>query len=233
MALQNIYCDESCHLERDHQGVMVLGALWCEVDNVRQVIARVKEIKADHNLPSEFEAKWTKVSPAKVAFYRSLVDYFFDDDDLHFRALVASKEGLHHAEFGQDHDTWYYKMYFTLLEFVLSPDHRYNIYIDIKDTRSADKVRHLHEVLANSLYDFDRRIVARVQTVRSHEVSPLQIADVLLGAVSYANRHGEASIAKRALVKRIRDRSGYSLTHSTLLGEHKFNIFHWSPRAVE
>ncbi|MCL0066152.1 DUF3800 domain-containing protein, partial [Dehalococcoidia bacterium] len=25
----NIYCDESYHLEHDHQEIMVLGALWC------------------------------------------------------------------------------------------------------------------------------------------------------------------------------------------------------------
>jgi hypothetical protein len=25
----NVYCDESCHLENDHQTAMVLGAVWC------------------------------------------------------------------------------------------------------------------------------------------------------------------------------------------------------------
>ena len=25
----NLYCDESCHLERDHQPVMVLGVVYC------------------------------------------------------------------------------------------------------------------------------------------------------------------------------------------------------------
>jgi hypothetical protein len=40
---QNIYCDESCHLERDQQPVMVLGALWCAEDKASEVAARVKE----------------------------------------------------------------------------------------------------------------------------------------------------------------------------------------------
>ena len=28
----NVYCDESCHLENDHQKAMVLGAVWCPLD---------------------------------------------------------------------------------------------------------------------------------------------------------------------------------------------------------
>jgi hypothetical protein len=227
--LQNIYCDESCHLERDHQPAMVLGALWCASDKVAAVARRVREIKANHGLPPGFEAKWTKVSPAKLPFYQSLIDYFFDDDDLHFRALIAPKASLRHEDFGQDHDTWYYKMYFELLKFILSPDGRYRVYLDIKDTRSADKVRTLHEVLANNLYDFDWRIVERVQTVRSHEVAPLQLVDLLVGSVVHANRPGGTSAAKRALVERVRERSGYALSRSTLLGERKLNLFHWKP----
>lgn len=225
-----VYCDESCHLERDGQPAMVLGALWFSLDKTQEVSDRLREIKTDHRLPAHFEFKWTKVSPAKVSFYRSILDYFFDDDDLHFRAIVAPKLSLRHDDFGQDHDTWYYKMYFDLLKFVLAPDRRYRIYLDIKDTRGGAKVRMLHQVLAHSVYDFDRKIIERVQTVRSHEVAPLQLADLLVGAVSFANRPTGQSSAKRALVQRVRERSGYALTRSTLLGERKLNIFCWTPR---
>ena len=31
-----VYCDESCHLENDHQKVMVLGAVWCLFDKTRE-----------------------------------------------------------------------------------------------------------------------------------------------------------------------------------------------------
>jgi hypothetical protein len=174
----NIYCDESCHLQRDQQPVMVLGALWCPEDKARESAVRLREIKTKHNLPASFEIKWTKVSPAKVNFYRDIIDYFFDDDDLHFRAIVATKTGLDHAAFRQDHDTWYYKMYFLLLEILLGPQHRYHIYVDIKDTRSQAKVGKLHEVLCNSMYDFDQRIIERIQQVRSHEVEQIQLADL-------------------------------------------------------
>ncbi len=44
----NIYCNESCHLENDHQQVMVLGAIWCPMDKVRRASIRLKEIKNNH-----------------------------------------------------------------------------------------------------------------------------------------------------------------------------------------
>ena len=227
----NIYCDESCHLQHDQQQVMVLGAVWCPLDKTREIAVRLREKKRLHGLPSDFEIKWSKVSPAKVAFYQDVVDYFFDDDDLHFRAwVVADKGGLRHADFGQDHDTWYYKMLFGLLEPLLSPESRYRVYLDQKDSRSAEKIRKLHEVLSSNLYDFDRKIVERVQVVASCEIEQLQLADLLTGAICYANRGLTTSSAKGVLVARMRERSRYALTLSTLLREPKLNVFIWQPR---
>lgn len=224
----NVYCDESGHLEHDHLNVMVLGAVWCPLDKVREMSRRIREIKARHRLKLAFEIKWTKVSPAKVDFYRDVLDYFFDDDDLHFRALIVpDKLKLEHNAFGQTHDQWYYKMYFCLLSVILSPQDQYRIYLDIKDTQGAEKIQKLHEVLGNSLYDFSRRIITRVQLVRSHEVEMMQLADLLIGAVSYVNRGLTGNAAKMALVARMKERSRYTLTRTTLLKEKKVNLFRW------
>jgi hypothetical protein len=210
---------------------MVLGALTCPVEKSREVSIRLREIRERHHLPAAFEVKWTKVSPAKFDYYRDLVDYFFDDDDLNFRAVVAPKGGLDHERFQQTHDDWYYKMMFQLLSRLLVPGGKYRIYLDKKDTRSGSKVERLHEILSNSLLDFDHRIVERVQIVQSHEVVQLQLADLLIGAVSYVNRELNTSPAKVELVKRIQSRSGYELTRTTLLREEKFNVFHWRSQA--
>jgi hypothetical protein len=227
----NIYCDESCHLEHDQQKVMVLGAVWCPLEKTREIAVQLREIKRGHGMPPGFEIKWTKVSPAKVEFYRDVLDHFFTDESLHFRALViADKSQLRHADFGQDHDTWYYKMMFSLLEPLLSPKERFRVYLDKKDTRSAAKVSKLHEVLCNSLYDFDRHIIERVQVIKSHEVEQLQLADFLIGIVNYAMRGLTGNAAKVALVERMRQSSGYSLTRSTLLREQKVNVFIWQPQ---
>jgi len=225
----NVYCDESCHLENDGQKAMVLGAVWCPLDKTREIAIRLREIKQKHGVSPQFEVKWTKVSPAKVDLYLDLVDYFFDDDDLHFRALIVPDKSLlrHDAFLGQDHDTWYYKMYFDMLKVILSPNARYRVYLDIKDTRGAQKAAKLHEVLCNNLYDFSREIVERLQLVHSHEIEQLQLADLLIGAVSYVNRELKGNSGKLALVERIRERSHYGLTRSTLLREEKINLFRW------
>ena len=224
----NVYCDESCHLERDRQPVMVLGAVWCPLEKSRETSVRIREIKTSHGLSPAFESKWTKVSPAKQAFYLDLLDYFFDDDDLHFRALVVQdKSRLQHYLYGQTHDTWYYKMYFDMLKAVLDPEACYRIYLDIKDTRSAAKITKLHDVLCNSMYDFGSQVIERLQTVRSHEAEILQLTDLLIGAVSYVNRGLQMNAAKLAVVERMRERSSYSLTKTTLLRENKVNLFMW------
>lgn len=227
----NIYCDESGHLLHDHQQVMLLGAVWCPLEKTREIAVRIREIKQRHGLSPSFEIKWVKVSPAKLFFYRDLVDYFFDDDDLHFRALIIpDKSKLRHAAFSQDHDTWYYKMYFDLLKVLLAPRSEYRIYLDIKDTRSADKVEELHTVLCNNMYDFERKIIKRIQTVCSHEIEQMQLADLLIGIVGYANRGLKTNQAKLALVERMRERSNYDLTRTTLLREDKANLFRWEAK---
>lgn len=225
----NIYCDESCHLENDRQRAMVLGAVWCPVDKTREIAVRLREIKQKHGLSPQFEVKWIKVSPAKKGFYLDLIDYFFDDDDLHFRALIVpDKSLLHHDAFpGQDHDAWYYKMYFDMLKVIFRPDAHYRIYLDIKDTRGAAKAAKLHDVLCNDRYDFSRQVIERLQLVHSHEIEQLQLADLLIGAIAYLNRGLHDNAGKTALIDRMRRRSGYDLTRSTLLREDKMNLFRW------
>lgn len=231
--LFNIYCDESCHLEHDRQPVMVLGAVWCKAAVVPQVSRRIREIKARHGVPPGVEVKWAKVSPAKQQLYLDLVDYFFDDDDLHFRGvLIADKAQLDHAAFDQTHDTWYYKMCFRMIEPVIDPRQRYRVYLDIKDTRSEQKRRKLEEVLRNSRYDFAGRIIERVQQMRSHESAPMQLADLLIGAIGYHNRKLETNAAKLALVRRIQQRSGWTLDKTTWLREPKVNLLCWQGRGT-
>ena len=229
-AVFNVYCDESCHLENDQKPIMVLGAVWCQLDRVRDISTHLENIKRKHGLKPRFEIKWTKVSRARPEPYLDFIDYFFAEKDLHFRALIASKEGLRHDDFGQTHDEWYYKMYFDMLKVLFSPDGRYRVYLDIKDTRGRAKVAKLHDVLCNNMYDFSREVIERVQIIRSEESEIMQLADLLIGAVSYVNRGQSGNRGKLLLVKRIRERSGYFLTRTTLYREEKVNLFRWQPQ---
>lgn len=226
--IYNIYCDESCHLENDKQKAMVLGAVWCPADEAQNIFKRIREIKEIHGINKFAEIKWSKISPSKHLFYQNLIDYFFDNTDLHFRCLVIpDKNKLNHEVYKQTHDQWYYKMYFDMIKTIISPDEQYNIYIDIKDTKGEEKKKKLHEVLCNNQYDFDRSIIKKIQLVRSHEIELQQLADLLIGAVSYFHRELKDSETKIKLIKRIKEKSGYGLDRSTFFKEEKFNIFIW------
>ena len=226
----NIYCDESCHLEHDRQPLMVLGAVWCPTDKTAEMAKRLRELKVKHRMPKRYELKWTTVSKGREAYFQDVLDYFFDDDDLHFRALIAAKDGLRHGDHGQSHDEWYYKMLFEMLKVLLDPEKRYRVYFDYKDTHGSRRITKLHEVLSNSLYDFSREIVERVQLVRSHEVELMQLSDFLIGAVCYLNRGLAQNPTKAALVSRMKERSKLSLTRTALLRAGKVNLLKWMPQ---
>ena len=238
----NIYCDESCHLQNDKEPVMVIGAVYCPIEKKEEIFERLYSFKIKHNLIPKnkkndkdnrpyYELKWNKVSKSKIEYYKDVINYFFDDDDLQFRVLVVSnKTDIDYDKFNHTHDTFYYKMYFGMLKAILNPENSHHIYIDIKDTKSKEKVHKLEQVLRNDKYDYSKEIIKKVQQVRSHEVEILQLADLLVGATAYVNRGLANSKAKNELINLIKHRSKYSLTKSTLLKERKFNVFIWEPQ---
>ena len=115
---------------------MVLGGIWCSYDNRKRIARQLRALKIEYRLSPKFEVKWNKVSPSRVDFYLALVDFFFNNPDLHFRAFVIpDKSELRHEAFSQTHDEFYYKCYFRLLKTLLEPGNSYNIYLDIKDTQ--------------------------------------------------------------------------------------------------
>lgn len=226
----NVYCDESCHLENDGHSAMVLGAVWCSSLNSSGHARSIRALKVKHGLNPKFEIKWSKVSESKIDFYLDLLQLFFGEADLHFRALlVADKSQVDHVAHKQSHDEWYYKMYFDMLKVIIAPKSKYRIYIDIKDTWGGTRVKHLHDVMCNSMYDFQREIVERVQIVKSDEFEVMQLADLLIGAVSYSARDLKGNRGKVRIVDFIRKQTGYALTKSTLFREEKFNLLRWAP----
>lgn len=229
-SVYNLYCDESCHIEGDKIPVMVLGCVWCEVGETHRVNEQLRAIKRRHGLAPGFETKWTKVSAGKIDFYADVIEYFLSDTKLRFRCvLVPDKEKLDHERFGQNHDDWYYKMYFTMLKYVISPSHAYRIYLDVKDTRGGPKTRDLHNVLCNNIFDFNHKTVERVEQIRSHESEILQVTDLLIGAVAYANRGLETSAAKRSLLAQLFARLGpKALTQTSPFSNTKFNLLVWA-----
>ncbi|MBL8637843.1 MAG: DUF3800 domain-containing protein [Alphaproteobacteria bacterium] len=232
--LINVYCDETCHLQNRGDHVMVLGAVYCEADETKVIAERIRAIKKKNKLPRHFETKWTKISPSKQAYYTDLVDYFFNESPLRFRAvLIPDKDRLDHGKHEQSHDEWYYKMYYVTLKWIVRTSNRYHFYIDIKDTKGADRVRKLHDVLANHFYDFNHECIGKVQQIKSHESELMQLADLLIGAVGYANRFEGKPSVKAAIADRIKSHlpPDQSLSASTSYRATKFNLFRWDTAA--
>lgn len=208
---------------------MVLGGIECPENIKSEIFNRIKEIKENNGIKYSTELKWTKVSKGKVEAYKDIINYFFDKDGLKFRAVVVDKSKLKEGEDKKSFNELYYKIYYQLLNWFLDDSHLYNIYIDIKDTQGVEKIDKLKDVLRNKLYDFDGNCLKKIQQIRSHEVATMQMVDIIIGAVSYANRYGDKgkSDAKNELVDLIRSKSGLSLVKSSTQGAKKFNIFCW------
>ncbi|ELY7391613.1 DUF3800 domain-containing protein [Cronobacter universalis] len=227
----NVFCDESCHLLNDNTEVMVLGAVWCPNAITKKIARDLKAIKEKHGLSHTFEIKWTKVSSGKVDFYLELVDYFFTNQALRFRAvIVPQKSKLDHKRFGQDHNTFYYKMFFYVLNNILENNNKYKIYLDIKDTLGTEKIEKLSSVLHNAHYDFNRESIEQIQHIRSHEVQQLQLTDLFIGALGYLHRGLHKNEGKNKVIQSIRKHTKRDLLRSTLPTERKFNVFVWESR---
>lgn len=192
----NIYCDESCHIEHDHKDYMFLGSISCAYPQVRRHTKRIDELKKLHNFYAEI--KWSNVSLSKIRFYLDLVDYFFDTD-LRFRTIGINKSQIKCDDETSPYDDFYYKMYYQLLNYKVDTLGHYNVYLDIKDTLSAVKVRRLKDIL-NVKYGVFRN----VQNICSNESLLMQLTDFLMGAIAYYNNDKEhKNKAKVAIMERI------------------------------
>ena len=227
----NIYCDESCHLEHDHQKSMVTGAIWCPKNDVTKISEQIRKIKREYNANGEI--KWVKVSKSRENYFIKLIDYFFAEEFLNFRALVVDdKLKLNHDYFNKgSHDSFYYKTFYYMLKNIMDyNDGQYNIYIDKKDTRSSDKIIKLKEILCNNYHDFNQSIIKNIQNINSSESQILQLADLLIGAVSYYNRGLETSNSKNNLIKRIQYYTKQSINATSPPWINKFNLLIFTPQ---
>jgi hypothetical protein len=111
------------------------------------------------------------------------------------------------------------------------PDKHYSVLIDIKDNYGAIKNKGIKEVLSNKY--FNNSPFVHFQNIHSHESYCMQIADLLLGAITYKLR-GEhlsdgASKAKLELINYIEANYKVKLEEGTNSYEAKFNVFDHSP----
>lgn len=224
----NIYCDESCHLWHDHSDIMVLGAIRCSSSFAKSFNRDILEIKKRYGFNPHNEIKWTKVSPANIDYFLELIDYFFDNPKLNFRGYIARGKSELSLDSQYEYNTWYYKMYYRMLEYFLdqNPASSNNIYIDIKDTIGFEKVNRLKDYLNSHYHSL---IIPKAQLVDSSDIALLQLADLFIGALAYKHRGLNTSMAKLEIIKRIETRNDSNVLCTVPYQNHKANWFIWCP----
>lgn len=214
----NLYCDESNHLENDGKKFMLISYIRSPINQVDIHHDAIREIKKRHNFKGEI--KWTNVSRSQFHFYADIIDYFFSTD-LTFRAVVVNKQNVRNDAFNQDFQAFYYKMYYQVIYHKLDLNSCYNIYLDIKDTLSAKKVRTLKDVL-----QIEFSSIRNVQNIRSDESLLMQMTDLIMGAISYHLNFPDGKVlAKKNLIDKIRKNTDLTLNHSTPRSQDKLNLF--------
>lgn len=214
----NIYCDESTHIENDGEPFMLLSYVSTPYHLLKMHNKNIREMKMEHFYRGEM--KWSKISKSQYPFYNQVIDYFFSNDTLSFRAIIIDKSQLNHEAFSQNHDTFYDKMYYQLLNKKIYPDATYNIYLDIKDSYSYIKAKNLKKYLER-----DYQNIRNLQIIRSHESELMQLTDVLMGAINYKLRDLNKVTAKNNIISKIEKLCGKPLSEKTSVTEKKFNRF--------
>jgi hypothetical protein len=160
--------------------------------------------------------------------YKRIIDYFFETNSLFFRAVVISnKQNLSFAS-ENEYDDWYYKMYYTLLIYIVSrSDVSFSIYLDQKDKRGNIKSQNLKQILCSAAHDDSR--VRTIAEVDSQCNDLVQLADFFSGVLSYYRRDlaskEHADRAKTKILEYVEKKVNLSKTAS--FSESKFNIFYW------
>lgn len=224
-----IYADESCHLQNDDIKPMVLGCAWAPQESIEKINKDIRNIKIKHGFNEFMELKWVKISKGILPLYEEIVDYFFSNSDINFRALlIEDKEILDHDLYNMTHDDFYYLMLFSLFKQLIKEGNEYKIFLDYKDSVSGPKALGLHKWLIDN-YNDEATKVKHIQAIPSDENQMLQICDILMGAMSYKERGLTTNEGKLAIISKITEATGRDITQTTYNYIKKFNVLRWKP----
>lgn len=231
--LYNIYCDESCHLLGDSCKSMVIGGLYCPIDDVRNITLDIRNIKKKYFLPEKREVKWIKISKSKQDFYLELIEYFLKHNTLKFRAVkIPDKTILKCEKYNHTYDEFYYITYFNMLKHIIKQSYNnYNIYLDIKDTLGSTKIKKLKDFLEKTI---KIKNINRIQEIRSYESEIMQLSDILIGAVGYEDRISQntkidknINLTKLQICDKLKTTLGINFYKTSPFSAEKFSLLVW------
>jgi hypothetical protein len=188
-----IYVDESSQTQ--HQ-FLVMGAVLVSLPDTDRLIELITKARLPE-LP-EKEAKWAKVSRAKLPAYKRIVSVLFDNPDLaHFHSLYIDTTKLDHKKWndGSREIGFNKEIYQLALKCShLYPDNLFHLYPDRR--RTKQRPEDLRVILNRGCAKYgDKRDwpFRRCQFRDSDLTLPLQLTDILIGALAYQlNGHAAA-----------------------------------------
>jgi len=219
-----VYCDESRHDDHITNPYMAIGSLWLLRENKELLSKRFRRTCIDNGLAAE--VKWTKVSRQKLVSYKKLIDFFFEQPELCFRAIVINQKNIDYAKFhGSDKELGFYKFYYELLWHWIEPQKEYLFLLDFKQNRDAHRYTDLYRILQNKVKG--QSWISDLTVIDSHETPLAQLCDLLTGSVAAAWCNNiPFTSPKRELIAYIGEKRGYELNVSSASsGIEKINIF--------
>ena len=199
---------------------MLYGYVSIASNQIKISKEQIKAIKEKYGYTDEL--KWVNIHDKTYQVYKELVEYFFMTD-MQFRVVIADKTQIDANRPEYTFNDFYFRMYFQLLHHDMDLEHTYNIYFDIKDTCSQQRLHQLRDALKWNAS------IRNFQFIKSHESIFVQLADVLMGAINYQLRikRGDIDgkvIAKRKIVDIINQHTPISLKPVSPLSNKKFNL---------
>lgn len=227
----SIFCDESCYLQYDNNDIICIGAIVVPDEDLETYKNELKRIKRKYGILHEL--KWNTVSRTHLAMYDEILRFFFKSSMSFRSVLIKNKSNIQaHSLEHDEYNRFYYSIIERLIRFSIrhnsTSDNSYRIFLDLKDNNGKIKLVSIYSELTSMIGMNDR--IQSLQNIRSHESQFIQLADIIIGAISYKSRGLNGSEAKLHIVKFIEELSGYYLDQGSEPGDDKFAIYDFQPK---
>lgn len=210
---------------------MCIGAIIVPDTDINIYKSELKRIKRRYGILHEL--KWNTVSRTHLAMYDEILRLFFESSMAFRSVLVKNKSNIQAQSMGRDeYNRFYYSVVERLIRFSIRHNsnsvNSYRIFLDLKDNNGKIKLASIHKELISMIGTDD--IIQSLQNIRSHESQFIQLADIIIGAITYRARGLNGSEAKSHIAKLIEDLSGYYLDEGSEPGDNKFAIYDFQPK---